>query len=293
MREREVDRLCLRCDWAGATKAKTCPRCGTTLYRPAPPRAEPRPAPERRWAHRVRRGGRHLRLRPRRRPIVPEWARGAAGIVAVMVVAVAAIVVIGRSPAPRPEGTSTSPSAAADTIPGLGGFLVYTAPAGAAFDRLWVWDLAGARVLEGPRVPRVLALVDPYRMTPDAWLGLTVQHGDGERALLMRSWGPSARPDAVATGDQVAWSPGGLNVAAASIGGKRSCGHLFVRTVLPGFSITRKDNARERPFCGSVRSVAWGSGGPFVDVLSGGSSSIFQLDPGLQRVSTNSILLGV
>jgi hypothetical protein len=209
---------------------------------------------------------------------------------AVIVVAVAAVGVIGRSPDARSPATPpTSPSA---TIPGVGGYLVYTSPAAAGTDRLWIWDLAGGRVLEGPRVPKVVALVDPYRQTPDAWLGLTVEHGDGQRALLMRSWGPAARPADVVAGDQVAWSLGGLSVTAASIGGNGTCGRLFVRTVLPGYNLRRTSDVRDRPLCGAVRSVAWGAAGAFVDVVAGGSSTVYRASNG-RAVLTNSVLLGV
>ncbi|MGE5226868.1 MAG: hypothetical protein ACM3OO_08325 [Planctomycetaceae bacterium] len=289
MRERAVERLCLRCDWIGPTTAKTCPSCGTPLYRPAPARTRPLPqAPPVRRRVRLRR--RRARPPRRRRLVIPERARGAAGMTAVIVVAVLAVGVIGRSPGPRAPATS-SPRPPA-TLAGLGGFLVYTAPATAGDDRLWVWDLAGGRVLEGPRVPKVVALVDPYRQTPDAWLGLTVEHGDGQRALLMRSWGPSAQPDTVLTGDQVGWSPGGLNVTAATIGGDRTCGHLSLRTVLPGYNLTQTSDARD-PVCGVVRSVAWGAAAPFVDVVGGGSSTIFQASSGLRQVLADKVLLGV
>lgn len=294
MREREVDRLCLRCDWSDATRAKACPRCGTTLYRAAPPRTATHPSPETAArSRRFRAEGRHVRERPPRRPVLPEWARGGAGMAAVLVVAVTAVVVIGGhtpSAFPGPESPSASSSSAA---PGLDGVLIYTAPEGPSHDRLWVWDLAAGSVHRGPLLPKVLSLVNAYR-SPDAWLGAAVEHGEGEQALLVRLWGASDRPDVVATGDRVAWGPGGLDVTAASIVGNGTCGPLAVRTVMPAFTLSR--NARAGRVCGAVRTVGRGSasGAPYVDVLGGGTSSIFQVDGSRrQPVLADHVLLGV
>jgi hypothetical protein len=210
----------------------------------------------------------------------------------VVLVAAVAVAMVGRSTGPTAPVTSASPKPS-PTLAGLAGYLVYTTAVGAHADRLWLWDLAAGRVLEGPRVAKVIQLVNAYRMIPDAWLGVTVQRGDVQRALLMRSWGASSSPNVVATGDRVAWSPGGLNVTAVSIDGEGACGRLSVRTVLPGFNLTQRGTAGEGSVCGTVRSVNWGTSSVYMDLLGGGSSSVFRLEGGVQPVLANSVLVGV
>ena len=184
-----TDKVCLRCDWSGAIRDDTCPRCGAGLFsassgkagadagRPAPVLAEKRT--ERSW-------------------------RASAAAVLVVVFAVASVVIVQRH---TPSGAS---SEAVDT--GRTGFLITSAPEGDGA-RMWVWDLGADTAVPGPLLHRTPEeLVYSYDVQA-GWIGITSSVGAGLSASVLRRLGPDDRPLPVARGDAVAWVPSSSSVS--------------------------------------------------------------------------------
>lgn len=188
------DRICLRCDWSGATGADTCPRCGAPLFRASGSASQPE-----------RRSGRPesapagLRGDSPPPPVrrVTSWTGGGA-IALVVVVALAAVWFV----------RSHTPAAPADPTD-LHGYLIATVPEGTGA-RLWVWDLAAGTASPGPLLDAVpTALVTSYSVNP-GWVGLTFSDpGGGQSAWVARFLESTDRPVEIAHGSLVTWASGG------------------------------------------------------------------------------------
>ena len=234
------DKLCLRCDWSGRTRDRTCPSCGARLF--AAPSAAPARHP--RSAH-IRRTQserdeplvEQVPVQPRtarsRRPVLPAWLP----VAVVVALAVVAVVFVQRhTPPPR------------EPVAGLSGSLLYASSTVSGLSQLWVWDLPTDTLHPGPRVREPLELVDASLSRP-GWIGVTSRLAGGQRASLLRSLTPSDHAETLLGGDLVSWSPGGEFVTAAALGGE-PCGRLRVRS----FSLTVRQQAQRLDtfFCGRL-----------------------------------------
>ena len=201
-----TDKVCLRCDWSGAIRDDTCPRCGAGLFsagsgkagadvdRPATALAEQRT--ERSW-------------------------RASVAAVLVVVFAVAAVVIVQRH---TPSGAS---SEAVDT--GRTGFLITSAPEGDGA-RMWIWDLGADTAVPGPLLHRTPEeLVYGYEVHA-GWIGITSSVGAGVSASVLRRLGPDERPLPVARGDAVAWVPSSSSVSVLRSRPAGACTRITIST---------------------------------------------------------------
>jgi hypothetical protein len=151
--------------------------------------------------------------------------------------------------APRtPETQPTSPL--------LTGTLVYAVPDGAGHSRLWRYDLETQTATPGPRVRRVIELIDA-RSVDRKWLGLTSELPNGHvQASVLRSLRPDARPTPLVEGDVVSWGQQGRTVIAGrrgalGIGCRRSISIVWARVYPPLHERKYADPA----LCGNLLSI--------------------------------------
>src|SRR3954447_2114964 len=171
-----ASKLCLRCDWSGETRSRTCPRCGAELF--DRPGAERGPTPERSW-------------------------RGWVATALVIAVAAVAFVTIQRF----------TPSAPAPTT-GLDGYLVYAGGTGHQV-RLWIWNLSTDTIQPGPVVSATPSSIVSLYAVEDSWIGVTIPAAvHGAEAQVLRSANQDAQPVPIAHGGSVAWQDGGAFVSS-------------------------------------------------------------------------------
>jgi hypothetical protein len=152
--------------------------------------------------------------------------------------------------------------AAAPPTPGpqqpspLTGSLVYAVPDGAGHSRLWRYDLETQVAAPGPRVRRVLELIDA-RSVDRRWLGLTTELPNGHvQASILHSTRLDARPTPLVEGDVVSWGPQGRTVIAGrrgalGIGCRRSVSIVWARVDPP-----RRESTYDDPsLCGDLLSI--------------------------------------
>ena len=282
MKEREL--LCLRCDWAGATKGDGCPSCGAGLFRPAAA-ASP---PPRLW--RGRRGGAERRNRtvvprvrreedaPSTEPDADAGAsvdersafRSAVGLGTVVLVTVAAFVFV-RATTPASPGAAGSPTTTGAR--GLSGVLLYTAVApGPTGSRLWIWDLGTGSLREGPTVSNPRELVALAQAGPGS-IGVTSGLPGGQEAWVLHNLGSGGHARAVLRGQLIAWSPGGGVVNSAAVHSPTGpCGRLIVRAYL----VAEKSRLLryEGHVCGRLAAFSRSTVLPFVALASNGGMTI-------------------
>jgi hypothetical protein len=238
-------KVCLRCDWTGATASSSCPRCGAPLFARGTAGSE----------------------RSAQDDLPPDdAARSGRGWIAtglVVAVAAAAFVVIqfltpSKAP-PRPPAT------------GFQGYLVYAAP-DEGEERLWIWDLAAGTVQPGPEIHAApTALVSTYAVE-DTWIGLTVPTGIGtSAATVLRTADASADPVELGEGQLVAWPDGGAFVSILRSDALAGCReHLQVTTV----SLVARISAKplDRDVCGDAVGLVRDSQAPYVTMRASGLS---------------------
>jgi hypothetical protein len=258
-------KICLRCDWSGETRSKTCPQCGIDLFATEPrekaPRAILQPVLGRRSANihappeempSARSSSRRARARSR------GWITS--GLVGV--IAAGAFVFI---TAHTPAATPASPNGPAS---GLDGTLIYAAqdPRGWA---LWTWDLRTGRVAPGPRVGRPTSLVDASSESP-GWVGVTSE-GRRQVASILHFLTPEGRPIRVGAGDLVTWSSGGQDVTSLRFGDRtHGClRHVVIANHLVSFGTS--DVRYDGPMCGLPVTIA--RNGTFIYVVAARGST--------------------
>jgi hypothetical protein len=258
-------KICLRCDWSGETRSKTCPQCGIDLFATEPrekaPRAILQPVLGRRSANihappeempSARSSSRRARARSR------GWiTSGLVGVIA----AGAFLFITAHTPAATPA----SPNGPAS---GLDGTLIYAAqdPRGWA---LWTWDLRTGRVAPGPRVGRPTSLVDASSESP-GWVGVTSE-GRRQVASILHFLTPEGRPIRVGAGDLVTWSSGGQDVTSLRFGDRtHGClRHVVIANHLVSFGTS--DVRYDGPMCGLPVTIA--RNGTFIYVVAARGST--------------------
>jgi hypothetical protein len=212
--------LCFRCDWAGDTRQRECPRCGAPLYREA---RERRPA---RLGSRV--GGRTERGRtapeapsaagpaeaPGPLPAAPT-RRNRPGAVLALVggLTLLAVWVLVR---PRDEPPPPPPAP-----PALSGRIVYVPQGG---NRLQVLDLAEGTVDAGPALPGRLLSLTPDPALGDRLVAVVERSLTESEAFMVDLSRVAPEPEPIARAVLLAVSPdGGAVVAGAAPGEDGSC----------------------------------------------------------------------
>jgi len=245
------DKLCLRCDWTGATRSSSCPECGAGLFTSTPREARhPAPGPS--------------RTRELRDPVDvpsadPSSPRSGAGgtrsrsggwITSGLLAALAAGAFLFIS-SHTPAATPATPNGAES---GLAGTLIYAAqdPRGWV---LWTWDLQTGRVAPGPHVDQPTNLVDASSVSP-GWVGVTSSAGRRQVASILHFLTPEGRPIPVAAGDLVTWSSGGQDVTSLRYGDRiQGClRHVVITTHLVSFGTS--DDRYDGPMCGLPLTIA-------------------------------------
>jgi hypothetical protein len=151
--------------------------------------------------------------------------------------------------APRTPETQTQP-------PPLTGALVYAVPDGAGHSRLWRYDLETQTASPGPRVRRVIELIDA-RSVNHTWLGLTSELPNGHvQASILHSLRTDARPTPLVEGDVVSWGQQGRTVIAGrrgtlGIGCRRSVSIVWARVNPP----LRERKYADPSLCGDLLSI--------------------------------------
>ena len=246
------DKLCLRCDWSGETRSRSCPKCGTGLFASAPPEnarraaRRPTPSPDRRDLLDVA-----PEDSPSARPSTQDGrprSRGwiTSGLVAV-IAAGAFVFISSHTPAAAPP-TSNGPP------PGLDGTLIYAAqdPGGWV---LWTWDLRTGRVAPGPHVEQPTNLVDASTLRP-GWVGVTSSEGRRQVASILHFLTPESRAIPIAAGDLVTWSSGGEDVTSLRFGDRtQGClRHVVITSDLVSFGTS--EVRYDGPMCGLPLTIA-------------------------------------
>lgn len=285
-----TDRLCLRCDWHGATDRMTCPTCAAQLYRvDERPRAAGPPAasgPEVRSLEAASTGMVASSSAPRSTPPSPstdppaeiEPTRRSSSVVVFVVTALALVVALNgwfhghtsdrRPTAPRPIV--------------LTGTLVYAVPDGDHWSRLWRWDLTTDRVARGPRIPRAVDLVHVSGGDPRL-VGVTSELSSGQlQASVLRSLRPSGRERSIARGDIVVWDPHGRSVASVR---SRPLGSGCERRVSIDWAkvvpAIRERKYLDPSLCGDVLSVGLDDTATYLTLVRDGRVGIYLAGVGL------------
>lgn len=174
------------------------------------------------------------------------------GLVAFVVTALVLATVVGSwLKARAPQAPVSSPVRA-----GLIGTLIYAVPDGQAWSRLWRWNLATGDVRRGPRVRRVVELVNAQG-AGFGWVGVTSVLPDLRlQAGLLRFLGPNDRATPILAGDLVSWGPGGDGVVAARRGPERPVCRRRVSIVWAALEPPRRERQFLDPsLCGDILSI--------------------------------------
>jgi hypothetical protein len=241
-------KVCLRCDWSGATAAAECPRCGAPLQGPSSsPRAAAPSDPGRAAEARVERS---------------RW--GVVATAFVLVLAAVAVVVVQRSTPPTPPAAAT-----ADL-----GYLVYAADDGGAA-RLWVWNVAAGTVEPGPSLQAIPTdLSFSYAMS-SGWLSATVPGRDGiSHAVVLRSLDSTAVPEGLGRGGFVTWLANGGYLTIASTMAAGGCKHhVLVRTSRMSTGFTGR--SLDTVVCGRLTTLGRDLTRPYVTIERHGTATVY------------------
>ena len=255
-------RLCLRCDWQGETRAAICPNCAAPLYVVGDHRPEGAGVPVRGHSEeRSREAASTASMAPSGTPPRPpdpppsptnlvEPSRRSA--LAFVLVALALTVTLGSWLNAHKE----RPAGAESTRRDLTGTLVYAAPDGQGWSRLWRWDLATGLVAQGPRVRTAIELVNASGANV-GWVGVTSELADGSlRASVLRSLRSDDSPMSILSGDIVSWEARGTVVVAVRRGPLTSgCERRVTIRWAKLVTATRERRFADPALCGDVLSV--------------------------------------
>lgn len=260
-------RVCLRCDWSGESRSKTCPSCGAPLFTATTPGRvsqtkrdarrerklredvvrDPSPVPE---APPTEEGERAVRERPGLRRVAA---------LAIVALAVAAVFVI----------NTNTPEPNAGPVSGLQGWLVYTdRDVESGTSRLLAWDLETGAVREGPEVGMLVEMIDGASGVAGS-VGLVEEGEAGEmRASYLDGFESLSAEVPVVSGDLVAWGPLGEHVASVTVD---DLGRCEVRDItMPSGTEVAHD-----PFaCGEADSLAQSSERTFLGFTDAGEERI-------------------
>jgi|RhiMetStandDraft_4_1073278.scaffolds.fasta_scaffold14454_2 hypothetical protein len=254
-----TEAVCFRCDWQGSARGRSCPSCGSPLYRGA--RGEAGEG-----------GASPVEARigdvPSRRPPPRGRAFAIAGVLAL--VAVASIELLAGG---RPSSTSPEPSGPEVIAPGG---LAYTADDGRGGSTLWTVDLNGGIGRPGPSVPaRTVELVDLSGAAP-GWIGLERRTRGHTVAAVVRGLVDDADVEPLGSGDLVAWGPGGRSLVFARNGPPDQDGCAPVRISLVTVLTQKVGWALDDPgFCGPVLSLSRSEAATYFTAASGDRLSVY------------------
>jgi hypothetical protein len=236
--------LCFRCDWAGETRQRDCPRCGAPLYRESRKRKPVRPG--------SRAGGRTERGRtapgspptagpaetPAPVPVAPARRNRPGAVLAL----IGGLTLLAVWVLVRPRDQPSPPPAAP---PALSGRIVYTPQGGS---RLQVLDLAAGTVEPGPALPgRVLSLTAD-RALNDRVVAVVERSSTEAEAFLVVLSGAAPEPEPIARSVLLAVLPDAEAVVAGS--SSREDGSCSFIAVAVGDGGSRRLGRASR--CGSV-----------------------------------------
>lgn len=253
-----TEAVCFRCDWQGSARGRSCPACGSPLYRDARAGAGE--------------DGASVEARiwdvPSRRPAPRGRAFAIAGVLALL--AVASIELLARGlPGPRAH----EPAGAEVIAPGG---LVYTVDDGRGGSTLWTLNLDGGIGRPGPSVPaRTVELVDLSGAAP-GWIGLERRTREGRVAAVVRGFVADADVERLGVGDLVAWGPGGRSLVFARNGRPERDGCAPVRISLVTVLTQKVGWALDDPgFCGPVLSLSRSEAATYFTAASGDRLSVY------------------
>lgn len=253
--------VCLRCDWEGQTRGRSCPNCGVRLFRRVEIKDRPTPWFSRlrerlsRPAEPVTNGTPVVARAPRSRGARPAVEtsgevssasrRGAGAALvasAVILAGIAAWLVQRHTPAPARPQT------------GEVGSIVYEATSAGGQTRLYRWDLLANTVSRGPVVRDLIGLFDASAAHP-GWVGETSGSRIGGVDIgVFKFLGPDDHALPLGHGDVAAWAPGG---ADALVGTARpasnGCASLYLLAI--HLSPLRQDPTGGERVCASLESV--------------------------------------
>ncbi len=254
-----TEAVCFRCDWQGSARGRSCPSCGSPLYRDA-------------RADAGEDGTSLVEARvgdvPSRRSAPRGRAIAIAGLLAL--VAVTSIELLAGG---RPRATAPTPSGPEVIAPGG---LVYTADDGRGGSTLWTMDLYGGIGRPGPSVPaRTVELVDLSGTAP-GWIGLERRTRGRTVAVVVRGTVADADVDRLGSGDLVAWGPGGRSLVFARNGPLEQDGCASVRISLVTVLTQKVGWALDDPgFCGPVLSLSKSEAATYFTAASGDRLSVY------------------
>jgi hypothetical protein len=242
-------KVCLRCDWSGATASDVCPRCGAALYGSGPSAVPPA-----RGDH----GG------PRDATAERPW-RGIVAMALVVAFAAGAVVFVQRHTPPTPIAPPSSEL----------GYLVYAADDASGQTRLWVWNLSASTMTTGPAIPAIpTELLFTYAMT-SGWVGLTNPTGSGElRASVLHDLEPETRPDTVARGQMIAWLPSEGIVTLVDAPRFGGCHHA-VRVVTSDIGSAFRKRSLNQDVCGDPTAVGRSLTVPYLTIERAGRPAVY------------------
>ena len=254
-----TEAVCFRCDWQGSARGRSCPSCGSPLYRGAGGEANEHGAS---WVE-ARIGD-----VPSRRPPPRGRAFAIAGVLALVAVASIEVLAGGR---PR----STAPEPSGPKVMAAGG-LAYTADDGRGGSTLWTVDLDGGIGRPGPSVPAgTVELVDLSGAVP-GWIGLERRTREHTVAAVVRGFVADADVERLGSGDLVAWGPGGRSLVFARNGAPQQDGCAPVRISLVTVLTQRIGWALDDPgFCGPVLSLSRSEAATYFTAASGDRLSVY------------------
>jgi hypothetical protein len=254
-----TEAVCFRCDWQGSSRGRSCPSCGTRLYRNARTEAGED-------------GTSLVQARvgdvPSRRPAPRGRAIAVAGVLALVAVTSVELLAGGR---PRP--TAATPSGPEVIAPGG---LVYTAEDGRGGSTLWTVDLYGGIGHPGPSVPaRTVELVDLSGTAP-GWIGLEHRTHGRTVAAVVRGVVVDADVDRLGSGDLIAWGPGGRSLVFVRNGPPEQDGCAPVSISLVTVLTQKIGWALDDPgFCGPVLSLSRSEAATYFTAASGDRLSVY------------------
>ena len=254
-----TETVCFRCDWRGSTRARVCPSCGAPLHRQdrsgvlRPPDA---------FDLDEARVGEVASRRP--------GVRGRSVVIAVAV----AIATVGSIQlfAAAPE-TARTP-AREDVV--RSGAIVYATDDGRGGSTLWMVDLLVGMARPGPSIPAGTSeLVDLSAAAP-GWIGLERRTRDRTVAAVVRGTFADADIDRLASGDLIAWGPGGRSLVFARNGRIERAGCAPVRISLVTVLTEKVEWALDDPgFCGPVLSLSRSEAATYFSAASGDRLSVY------------------